>query len=99
MKIDQNFGQNEQLSGRYLYDSGTQIFPLRGLGGFGTGSRLAQFAQISPTRVQVLSLSLVSTLSSSKVNEIRFGWSEYKTAFDSLDGEFDHLIRPASVLT
>lgn len=88
-KIDQNFGQNEQLSGRYAYDSGQQIFPLGGLGGFGTGSRLAQFAQVSPTRVQVISVSLVSTLSTSKINEVRFGWTQYKTAFDSLNGTFD----------
>jgi hypothetical protein len=88
-KIDQNFGPNEQLSGRYAYDSGQQIYPLGGLGGFGTGSRLGQFAQVSPTRVQVLSVSLVSTLSTSKINEVRFGWTEYKTAFDSLNGTFD----------
>jgi hypothetical protein len=92
-KIDQSFGPNEQFSVRYAYDSGHQVFPLGSLGGFGSGSRVAQFAQVSPTRVQVVSASLVSTLSTSKINEVRFGWSEYKTAFDSLNGTFD----PASI--
>jgi hypothetical protein len=39
--------------------------------------------------VQVVSVSLVSTLSTSKINEVRFGWTQYKTAFDSLNGRFD----------
>lgn len=88
-KIDHNFTSREQLSGRYAYDTSSQIFPLGGLGGFGNGSRLQQFAQTSPTTVQVVSLSLLSSLSASKINEVRFGYSRYKTAFSSLDANFD----------
>ncbi|HLB88260.1 MAG TPA: hypothetical protein VJK29_11465, partial [Terriglobales bacterium] len=70
-----------------------QIFPLGNNGGFGKGSRLPQFAQTSPTCTQVVSLSLLSTLASSKINEVRFGYSRYRTSFSSLDANFD----PASI--
>jgi outer membrane receptor protein involved in Fe transport len=89
VKVDQNFSSRETLSGRYVYDTNSQIFPLGGLGGFGNGSRLPQFAQTSPTHVQVLSLSLQSTLSNSKINEVRFGYTRYNTSFSSLDSNFD----------
>lgn len=93
VKIDQQFSSSEALSGRYVYSSSDQIYPLGSVGGFGSGSRLQQFAQDSPTRVQVLSLSFLSTPRPSFVNEIRFGYSRYRTAFDSLDANFD----PASI--
>ncbi|HXX27916.1 MAG TPA: TonB-dependent receptor [Terriglobales bacterium] len=88
VKLDQSIGLREQLSGRYAYASSEQVFPLGGLGS-GAGSRLPQFAQQSPTRVQVVSVSLLSTLSAQKVNEVRFGYSRYRTSFTSLDASFD----------
>ena len=92
-KIDQNFGSRYQLSGRYAYDSSSQIFPLGGLGGFGNGSRLAQYAQTSPTTVQVVSVSFLANLAPAKINEVRFGYSRYQTSFSSLDANF----KPASI--
>ena len=88
-KIDHNFSHNELLTGRYAFGKSYQIFPLGLNGGFGKGSRLAPFSQTSPTRTQLVSLSLLSTLSSNKVNEIRFGYSRYRTSFSSLDANFD----------
>ncbi len=88
VKLDQNLSDTEQLSGRYAFASSQQVFPLGGLGS-GAGSRLPQFAQQSPTRVQVVSISLLSTLSSQKLNEVRFGYSRYRTSFTSLDSNFD----------
>ena len=93
VKADQQFSENETFSVRYAYGDSTQTFPLGSLGGFGSGSRLAQFAQQSPTRVQVLSGSLLSVLSSGKVNEVRVGYSRYRTSFHSLDRKLD----PASL--
>jgi hypothetical protein len=84
-KIDHNFTDKEQLTGRYAFARSEQVFPLGSAGGFGKGSRLPQFAQTSPTRVQVLSLSHLSTFSSHEINEIRFGYSRYRTSFSSLD--------------
>jgi hypothetical protein len=43
--------------------------------------------------VQVVSASLLSSLSTTRINEIRFGYSRYRTSFSSLDTNFD----PASL--
>lgn len=83
-KIDHQLSDSELFSGRYAFAQSFQQFPLGGLG-FGAGSRLPQFAQTSPTRVQLISLSLLSTLSAHRINEIRFGYSRYRTSFSSLD--------------
>lgn len=88
-KVDQQFNENETLSVRYAYASSQQTFPLGGLGGFGSGSRLPEFAQTSPARVQVVSASWLSTISSHELNEVRFGYSRYRTSFSSLDANFD----------
>ena len=58
-KLDHQFSASESLSGRYVISRSSQVYPLGSVGGFGSGSRLEQFAQLSPTRVQVLSLSLL----------------------------------------
>ncbi len=78
----------ENTSSRHCSTS-DQIYPLGSVGGFGSGSRLAQFAQESPTRVQVVSLSLLSTPRPAIVNEVRFGYSRYRTSFRSVDDNFD----------
>jgi len=88
-KIDHNFSKDQLLTGRYAFGKSYQIFPLGNNGGFGKGSRLAPFSQTSPTRTQLVSLSFLSTLSSTKVNEIRFGYSRYRTSFSSLDANLD----------
>jgi hypothetical protein len=88
-KIDHQFTDRETLSARYAYASSQQTFPLGSLGGFGSGSRLPEFAQTSPTRVQVFSASFLSTLSAHQLNEVRFGYSRYTTSFSSLDANFN----------
>lgn len=88
-KVDQQFTERETFSARYAYASSQQTFPLGSLGGFGSGSRLPEFAQTSPTRVQVFSGSFLSTLSVHKLNEVRFGYSRYTTSFNSLDANFN----------
>jgi hypothetical protein len=93
VKLEHSVNNNEQITGRYAFSQSDQVFPFGSPGGFGTGSRLAQFAQTSPARVQVLSTSLLSTLSASYINEVRFGYSRYRTSFSSLNAGFD----PASI--
>jgi len=88
-KLDHSLTNNELLTGRYAFARNYQVFPFGSPGGFGAGSRLPQFAQTSPTRVQVVSMSFLSTLSSSKINEVRFGYSRYRTSFSSLNANFD----------
>ncbi|HST10618.1 MAG TPA: carboxypeptidase regulatory-like domain-containing protein, partial [Terriglobales bacterium] len=89
VKLDHAATNNEQITARYAFSQSDQIFPFGSPGGFGTGSRLPEFAQTSPARVQVFSASLLSTFSSSKINEVRFGYSRYRTSFSSLNANFD----------
>ena len=79
----------QNCSPAYAFSQSYQVFPFGSPGGYGAGSRLPQFAQTSPTRVQVVSVSLLSTLSPSKINEVRFGYSRYRASFSSLDANFD----------
>lgn len=88
-RVDHEFSEKQQFSGRYAFSQSDQIFPLGSLGGFGSGSRIAQFAQKSPTRVQVTSLSLLSTLSPTLLNEIRVGYTRYRTSFSGVDSSLD----------
>jgi hypothetical protein len=88
VKIEDQLSQNQSLTGRYALARSQQVFPLGSLG-FGAGSRLPEFAQTSPTRVQLASGSWLSTLSASKINEVRFGYSRYRTSFAGLDGNTD----------
>jgi hypothetical protein len=92
-KLDHSISNTEQITGRYAFAQSDQVFPFGSPGGFGTGSRLPQFSQTSPARVQVVSASWLSTLSATKINEVRFGYSRYRTSFSSLNATFD----PASI--
>ncbi len=85
LKLDQKLGQNYTLTGRYAFGQSDQLFPLGSLGGFGSGSRLSSFEQKSPTRAQVVSVSLLTTFSPTKLNELRFGYTRFRTNFTSVD--------------
>jgi hypothetical protein len=84
-KVDFRLNENNSLSARYAFGQSDQIFPLGSLGGYGSGSRIASFAQISPTRVQVVSVNWLTTFSPAKINEVRFGYSRFRTSFNSAD--------------
>jgi len=84
VKVDHQFTDNEVFSARYAFGRSDQTFPF-GSSSFGGGSRLPQFAQESPTRVQVVSLSQVSTISATRINELRFGYTRFSNSFQSLD--------------
>ena len=89
VKVDHSISNQQLLTGRYAFARNYQVFPLGSPGGFGAGSRLADFSQTSPTRVQIFSVSWLSTLSPSKINEVRFGYSRYRTSFSSLNQTWD----------
>ena len=84
-KIDYRINQSNSLSARYAFGQSDQEFPLGSLGGYGSGSRLASFEQISPTRVQVVSVNWLTTFSPTQINEVRFGYSRFRTSFNSAD--------------
>ena len=85
VKLDHRFNAVHSFAVRYAFGQNSQQFPFGSLGGFGTGSRLAPFAQVSPTRVQVVSASLLSALGPDHVNELRFGYTRFRNSFTSLD--------------
>jgi hypothetical protein len=76
-KIDHAINSNNQLSGRYFFGDSRQSFPL-GLAG---GNNLPGTNTVTPIRTQLVSVSLVSTLSTNVVNEARFGWNRYRNGF------------------
>ena len=85
LRLDHRFNSVHSLAVRYAFGQSNQEFPLGSLGGFGSGSRLPGFQQISPTRVQVVSASLLSALSPTHINELRFGYTRFRNSFTSQD--------------
>jgi outer membrane receptor protein involved in Fe transport len=91
-KIDQRFGKGEGsdlLTGRYFYGDSDQSFPLA-LGG---GTTVPGFNTVTPTRVQVLSLSYTHLLSPKLLLEVRGGWNRFAEGFFPQDQKFN----PASI--
>ncbi|HUO35173.1 MAG TPA: carboxypeptidase regulatory-like domain-containing protein [Candidatus Acidoferrum sp.] len=84
-KIDHSFNENNLLSGRYYYGNSTQLFPLSLTG----GTTLPGFNTYTPTRVQLVSISDVWTMSPTRVNEARLGWNRFAEGFYPQDREFD----------
>jgi hypothetical protein len=85
LKLDHRFNDIHSFAVRYAFGQSNQQFPLGSLGGFGSGSRLPGFQQISPTRVQVVSANLLSTLNATHINELRFGYTRFRNSFTSQD--------------
>jgi outer membrane receptor protein involved in Fe transport len=87
-KIDQHFGHGEGsdlLTGRYFYGDSDQSFPLA-LGG---GTTVPGFNTVTPTRVQVLSLSYTHLLSPKLLLEVRGGWNRFAEGFFPEDQNFN----------
>jgi hypothetical protein len=85
-KIDHTFNSKNNISGRYFFGDSTQQFPLA-LNA--TGGQLPGYDTITPTRVQLVSISLVSVLSPTKVNEFRYGWNRFAEGFFPQDQNFN----------
>ncbi len=85
IKIDHSFNPNNLLTGRYYIGNSTQSFPLALVG----GGLVPGYNTFTPTRVQLISLSYVSTISPSVVNEARLGWNRFAEGFFPQDRNFD----------
>jgi len=81
VKIDQNIGTKNQLSGRYFFGNSKQSFPL-GLAG---GNNLPGTNTVAPIRTQLVSLSFLTVVKSNQTNEARFGWNRYRNGFFPAD--------------
>ncbi len=84
-KLDYNINDRHLLTGRYYFGNSTQSFPL-GLQGAGI---LPGYNTVTPTRVQVVSLSEVWTISPTQVNEARFGFNRFTESFNPQDQNFN----------
>ncbi|MGA9390962.1 MAG: TonB-dependent receptor [Candidatus Sulfotelmatobacter sp.] len=85
-KIDHSFNTNNNISGRYFFGDSTQQFPLA-LNA--TGGQLPGYDTVTPTRVQLVSLSYVKIFSGTKVNELRYGWNRFAEGFFPQDRNFN----------
>jgi hypothetical protein len=85
-KIDHSFNTNNNISGRYFFGDSTQQFPLA-LNA--SGGQLPGFDTVTPTRVQLVSISYVTVISPTKVNEVRVGWNRFAEGFFPQDRSFD----------
>jgi Carboxypeptidase regulatory-like domain/TonB dependent receptor len=84
-KMDHNFNSRNLLTGRYFFGDSSQAFPLALTA---SGGQLPGFNTFTPTRVQLVSLSHVWTISGTKVNELRYGWNRFAEDFLSQDSSF-----------
>ena len=84
-KADYNINEKNLLTARYYYSTSSQSFPL-GLGGTGD---LPGYNTVTPTNVNLLSVSYLTTISSTKVNEVRFGYNRFYETFLPQDTAFD----------
>jgi hypothetical protein len=84
-KIEHRFNDSYNLSGRYIFGDGEQVFPLT----TGNGSPLPAYQTVVPTRIQLFGLSLSQILTSQLVNETRAGYNRFVQTFTPLDKDFD----------
>ncbi len=84
-KIDHNFDENNVLTGRYFFGDSTQAFPLALTA---SGGQLPGFDTVTPTRVQLVSISYVRVISPTKTNELRYGWNRFAEGFFPQDQNF-----------
>jgi hypothetical protein len=85
VKIDHNFNTNNLLTGRYYIGDSLQSFPLALV----SGGLVPGYNTSTPTRVQLVSISYVSTITPSVVNEARLGWNRFAEGFFPQDRSFD----------
>lgn len=84
-KVDHNFNTNNLVTGRYYFGDSDQSFPLALVG----GGILPGYNTVTPTRVNLVSISYVRVISSTKVNETRFGYNRFAESFFPEDRGFD----------
>jgi hypothetical protein len=85
VKIDHNINEKNLLTGRYYIGDSLQSFPLALVG----GGLVPGYNTSTPTRVQLVSISYVSTITPSVVSEARLGWNRFAEGFFPQDRSFN----------
>lgn len=89
VKIDHRINDKLNLSGRYIFGDGNQIFPLTS----GFGSPLPPYQTVVPTRIQLVGLNLSQLINERLINDTRVSYNRFRQSFSPLDADFD----PASL--
>ncbi len=84
-KIDQRFGSGDVFTGRYFFGDSDQSFPLALVG----GGNLPGYNTLTPTRVQLVSLSYTHLISTKLLVELRAGYNRFAETFFPEDKNFD----------
>jgi hypothetical protein len=85
VKMDQHIGAADLFTGRYFLGDSDQSFPLAVLG----GNVLPGYNTVTPTRVQIVSLSYIHTFSPRLLMEARAGYNRFVESFLPEDGTFN----------
>ncbi len=92
VKLDHHFGGHDRhdlITGRYFFGDSDQSFPFA-LGG---GTTIPNYNTVTPTRVQVVSLSYTHIWTPKLVMEVRGGYNRFAEGFFPQDSTFN----PASI--
>ena len=84
-KIDHRLSESNFLTGRYYYGNSNQSFPLALVG----GGILPGFNTVTPTTVNILSLSYTHVFSPRMLMEVRGGYNRFEEQFFPEDKSFD----------
>jgi hypothetical protein len=84
-KIDHRFSDSNFITGRYYYGNSDQSFPLALVG----GGILPGFNTVTPTNVNILSLSFTHVFSPRLLMEVRGGYNRFKEQFFPQDQTFN----------
>lgn len=88
LKMDHHLGGSDHhdlITGRYFFGDSDQSFPFA-LGG---GTTIPNYNTVTPTRVQVLSLSYTHIWTPKLVMEVRGGWNRFAEGFFPQDSSFN----------
>jgi hypothetical protein len=84
-KFDQHIGQSDILTGRYYYGDSDQSFPLALVG----GGILPGYNTVTPTNVNILSLSYTHVFGPRLLMELRGGYNRFEEQFFPQDKSFN----------
>ena len=83
-KIDHNFNPNNMVAGRYYFGDSSQSLPFAQL----AGGLLPGFDTVTPTRVQLISLSYVKVVNARPGERSPFGMEPFREGFFAQDQSF-----------
>jgi hypothetical protein len=84
-KVDQHFASGDVLTARYYFGDSDQSFPLALVG----GGNLPGYNTLTPTRVQLVSLSYTHVFTPRLLLELRAGYNRFAETFFPEDKSFD----------